>query len=114
MIAASMTSWLGTVAIVDRQTAEEVLYGMAGPLALACGTWLLVDRTYKRSPESLTPLMVAAFFGKMVFFAAYIAVMLRLLQLRFVPFAVSFTAYFIALFIIEALYLRRLFSGRSQ
>ena len=58
--------------------------------------------------------MIAAFAVKMVFFGAYVAVMLRRLSLRPVPFVVSFTAYFIALYLIEALSLQRLFAGSAH
>lgn len=113
MVSASVMSWLGATAVVDRRTSVEVLCGMLGPLAVACGTWLLAERTYRRNPESLTPLMAAAFAGKMVFFGAYVVVMVRLLELRVVPFIVSFTSYFVVLYLVEALYLRRLFSEKS-
>jgi hypothetical protein len=46
---------------------------------------------------------------KAVFFGAYVAGMLRLIGLRPVPFVVSFTSYFIALHVTEAVFLRRLF-----
>ena len=39
---------------------------------------------------------------------AYVAVMLKVLALRPMPFVVSFTSYFIALYFVEALGLRRL------
>ncbi len=42
----------------------------------------LMERTYRRNPERLTAVMIAAFAGKMVFFGAYVAVMLRVLSLR--------------------------------
>ena len=49
--------------------------------------------------------MMAAFAAKMVFFGAYVAVMLQgRLRVRPVPFVASFTAYFIALYLVEALY----------
>jgi hypothetical protein len=46
---------------------------------------------------------------KAVFFGAYVAGMLRVIGLRPVPFVVSFTSYFIALHVTEAMFLRRLF-----
>jgi hypothetical protein len=49
-----------------------------------------------------------------VFFGAYVAVMLRVVQLRPTPFAVSFSSYFIALPLIEALFLQRLFAGAPR
>ena len=113
MVAASVAAWLVAVAIVDRQTSTEVLYGMLGPLAMACGTWVMAERTYRLNPARLMPMMAAAFFVKMIFFGAYVTVMLVGLRLRPTPFVVSFTSYLIALYLVEALYLQRLFSGRS-
>jgi hypothetical protein len=104
-------SWLVAASLLDAQARIEVLYGMLGPLAMVSGSWVLMDRAYRRNPERLTGVMVAAFAGKLVFFGAYVAVMLRVLSLRPRTFVASFTAYFIALYLIEALYLRRLFAG---
>jgi hypothetical protein len=55
--------------------------------------------------------MTVAFAGKLVFFGAYVALTLRLLPVRPVPFLASFTSYFIALYLLEALFMRRLFAG---
>jgi hypothetical protein len=55
--------------------------------------------------------MVAGFGVKMVFFGAYVAIALKVLSLRPIPFVASFTGYFIGLHLIEALYLRRLLAG---
>jgi len=114
MVTTSVTSWLAAAVVVERRTSVEVLWGMLGPLAVAIGTWLAVERAKRQKRESLIPLMVAAFAGKMVFFGAYVAVMLRVLRLRPAPFVISFTGFFIILYLMEALYLRRLFSGRMH
>jgi hypothetical protein len=58
--------------------------------------------------------MATAFVLKMIFFGTYVAVMLRVMRFRPVPFVISFTGYFIGLYLIEALYLKRLFSERSR
>ena len=58
--------------------------------------------------------MLTAFVLKMAFFGGYVAVMLSVLRFRPVPFVASFTSYFIALYLMEALYMRRLFSERSR
>jgi hypothetical protein len=58
--------------------------------------------------------MAAGFALKMIFFGAYVAVMLRVMRVRPFPFVVSFTGYFIGLYLMEALFLRRLFSERSR
>ena len=113
MAGISILSWFVAAAVLDQQTSREVLFGMLGPLAVAIGAWMLMERTYRRQPERLTGVMAMALVGKMVFFGAYIAVMLRVLSLRTVPFVVSFTSYFIGLLVIQALALRRLLVSRT-
>jgi hypothetical protein len=111
MVAASLLSCLAVIAVVGRRFGLEVFLGMVAPLAVASGTWVAVERTYRRHPDRVTSLMIAAFGGKMVFFGLYVAIMLRMSSLRPVPFVVSFTGYFIALHLLEAFFLRRLFAG---
>lgn len=108
MAAASLLSWLAIRATAGSAAHPEALYGMLGPLVSACATWIAVARAHRTAPETLTAVMIGGFGLKMLFFGAYVAVMLRLLALRPVPFVVSFTGYFIALYAMEALFLRRL------
>ena len=111
MVGGSLASWTA-MAVVPAMTARlEVLFGMLAPLAAAVVTWVLISRTYRARPERLTPLMIKAFAAKMVFFGAYVTLMLTVFALRPVPFAISFTIYFIALHLIEAMFLQRLFAG---
>ena len=112
MVSASLASWLTVMMLVGTEAGVAVLLGMVGPLVVASATWVLAGRTFTRHPERLTSVMVQAFAGKLMFFGAYVAVMLKVLFLRPVPFVVSFTTYFIALHLTEALLLRRLFAGR--
>jgi hypothetical protein len=114
MVGAAVGSWLVVAALPGMDNDREVLFGMIAPLAGALATWVLVTRTYARRPEQLTPLMVAAFGGKLVFFGAYVTLMLGVLSLRPLPFVISFTAYFIALHLFEALCLQRLFGGDAS
>ena len=114
MIGASVMSWPAAAALFGATTGVAVLLGMIGPLAIATATSVLVERTYRDNPDRLTSLMVAGFAGKMVFFGAYVTVMLRLLLLPPVPFVASFTSYFIALHVMEALHLRRLFAADGR
>jgi hypothetical protein len=111
MAAVSLGSGLLAMAIVGRQAGVEVLLGMCAPLAAACVSWVLTERTYKRDPQRLTGLMLGAFGVKILFFGAYVAVMLEVVGLRPAPFVASFTSYFIALYLTEALLMRRLFAG---
>jgi hypothetical protein len=112
MAGTALASWLIVAAIPGVESDREVLFGMLAPLTGALGTWVLVARTFPSNPERLTGLMVAAFGGKLVFFGAYVTVMLKVLRLEPLPFVISFTVYFIALHMFEALCLQRLF-GRG-
>lgn len=113
MVGASVGSWLAIAVWSGMSNSREVLFGMLAPLAGAAATWVLVARAFPSRPESVTPLMVAAFAGKLVFFGVYVTIMLRVLALRPLPFVVSFTTYFIALHLFEAFCLQRLFTGNS-
>jgi hypothetical protein len=113
MVGSSVGSWLVIAAWSGVSSSREVLFGMLAPLAGAAATWVLVARAFPSRPESVTPLMVAAFAGKLVFFGVYVTIMLRVLALRPLPFVVSFTTYFIALHLFEAFCLQRLFTGNS-
>ncbi len=109
MVGGSVIAWLAAMALIGTRTGWEIFLGMIAPLAVATGTWMLTERTYRRSPERVTSLLMTAFAGKMLFFGLYVAVALKGLSLQPIPFVVSFAAYFIALLLTEALYLRRLF-----
>jgi hypothetical protein len=90
----------------------EVVLGVSGPLVVAAASWIAAERTWRREPSRLTAVMIAAFAGKLVFFAAYVAFMLSVLSLRPVPFVASFTTAFIALHLAEAFALKRLVGPR--
>jgi hypothetical protein len=107
---ACIISWLAATAIVDRRTSFEILAGMSGPLLAVATTWMLAVQFQRRQPAAVTSVIVATFAAKVVFFGVYVAVMLRALSLRPAPFVLSFTFYFIGLYLTEALHLRRLFA----
>jgi hypothetical protein len=88
---------------------REVWLGMFAPLVVACATWVLMERVYKTHPERLTSVMISAFAGKLVFFGAYVGLVVGVLGAKPVPFAASLAGYFVALHLIEALWLKRLF-----
>jgi hypothetical protein len=114
MAGISLAAWLGVAAVVDRSVSVAVFYGMLGPLLVACASWVVVARTHRRNAQAVTGLMIAGFGFKLVFFGAYVAVMLRALRLAPVPFAISFSGFFIALHLVEAALLRRLFSSHTR
>jgi hypothetical protein len=101
-------AWLAATALTGTRWHPELLLGLAGPLASALVTWLAIDRVYRAAPERLTGVMSVAFLAKMVFFAAYVIGSVRIIGARPVPFVSSFTAFFIALYAMEAWFLRRL------
>ncbi len=108
MVGASAGSWLAVTALAGSLVNPEALFGMLGPLVAAVGTWVAVARAHRVKPERVTGVLMTGFAVKVLFFGSYVAVMLRMLPLRPVPFVVSFTSYFIALYAMEALFLKRL------
>jgi len=72
-------------------------------------SWLVVKRAYRANAAGLLPVLLVGMVLKLVFLAAYAAVMLRVLHLQPIPFVATFTASFIVLHNIEALLMRRLF-----
>jgi hypothetical protein len=108
MVGLSLMSWLLMRVTSEGRGDPEVLFGMAGPLASAVGSWVVYERAHRTTPGRLMNVMIAALVVKMVFFGGYVAAMLRGLDLRPAPFVVSFAAYFIALHSMEAWFLRRL------
>jgi hypothetical protein len=109
LAAAGAGSWLATTAATGGKTGGEMLWGMLGPLAATVVSWVVAERTYRADPGRLTAVMIAAFAAKMVFFGAYVAIMLKVLAFRPIPFVASFMGHLIGLYGMEALYLRRLF-----
>ncbi|MGE0448265.1 MAG: ATP synthase subunit I [Vicinamibacterales bacterium] len=112
MAGISVVTWLAASASTGAEVSAALFYGMIGPLVVACGTWIMVERVFRQDPQSLMPWMVGGFAFKLVFFGAYVAIMIRVVGLSPVPFVVGFSSYFIALHFTEALLLRRLFGAR--
>lgn len=111
MAGASVAVWLATSALGGPGANPEAFAGMLAPLASAGATWVAASRTFLTAPERLTVVMVAGFGLKMVFFAGYLTVMLRGLELRPVPLVLSLVAHLVVLYAIEAFFLRRLFAA---
>ena len=100
---------VASAALLGARFGAEVWLGMLGPLAVVSVTWVMTERIYKTDPARLTAVMISGFAGKLVFFGGYVALAVGVLGVRPVPFAISFTGYFIVLHVIEALLLKRLF-----
>jgi hypothetical protein len=108
MAGAAIGSWLAISALGGDRVNPESFFGMAGPLVVVCASWLAAWRTHRTAPERVMAVMIVWFALKFVFVGAYVAVMLRLLELETVPFVAAFVSYFIALYAMQALFLRRL------
>jgi hypothetical protein len=100
---------IASAAMLALRWGREIWVGMFAPLIVVSVTWLLAQRVYKARPEQLTSMMISAFGGKLVFFGAYVGLAIGVFGVNPVPFIASFTGYFIALHLIEALLLKRLF-----
>jgi hypothetical protein len=111
MAGTSIGSWLVFAMVLDPTIGVALLAGMLGPLAMTIATWVVIERAYRRNPERVTAAMMAAFGVKMLFVGAYLYFVLRGLHLAPLPFIAGFTGYFIVLYGIEALFLKRLFAG---
>ena len=67
MVGGAVATWLAVAALPGVESDVEILFGMLAPLTGAVATWVLVVRTYPTNPDRLTPRMVVAFGGKVVF-----------------------------------------------
>jgi hypothetical protein len=108
MAGAGLVSWLAVTAVGGDRVHPEALVGLLGPLVAACATWVAVARTWRSAPERLTGVMIVGFAVKLVFFGVYLGIALRVLGLRPVPLVAAFVSYFIALYAMQALFMRRL------
>jgi hypothetical protein len=109
MSSASVGSWLLVTRLAPEPLNPELLMGMAGPLASAIATWVVTARIQRTAPERVMAVMMMGFVVKMMLFGVYVVVMVRVVELRAVPFILAFTGYFIGLYGIEAFFLKRLF-----
>jgi len=89
--------------------AASVFGGLAGPLVAVVATWVLVVGAYRRDPASVTGATMMAFLAKVVFFVAYVAVAIKIVGLPPQAFGISFVAWFILLYVVQAVLLGRLF-----
>ena len=112
LILSCVGSWGLVSFIFVPHAAAEVFLGMIVPLLLAIGTIVPVERIYAKNPVNLSSFMTTALLGKMLLYGMYVALVVGLLSFDAVPFAISFTFYFTALHLAEALYFRNMFRTR--
>ena len=91
----------------------EAFFGMLGPLVSAVATWIVAFRTWAAAPERLTGVMVDRLRRESVVLRDVSGGDASRAGLRPIVFVVSFAGFFIALHVIEALFLKRLFVAGS-
>jgi hypothetical protein len=113
MIGSSVASWAAITAAGGAAFNPELAFGMAAPLAGAALSWRAVERMHAAAPERVTSVLIAGLAAKMIFFGLYIG-LLGALWLRPKPLVVAFGASFLALHMIEAVYLRKLTNAANS
>ena len=91
------------------QYINEIFLGMVAPLLVTVFSIFWIDRVFKTDKEKLTATMTKSFFIKMVLFALYFIIILSFYTFEPIPFVISFTGFFILFYIIEAVFLQKLF-----
>jgi hypothetical protein len=86
----------------------EILSGMLGPLASAVVSWIAIQKRHAKRPAGLTGLMIKSFAAKMIFFAIYVTVLLKIGMMWPNVFVISFIAGFVWLHCVEAVGIHRL------
>ena len=114
MVGVGLALWACIGFVGGAATSPEAGYGLAGPLAAAVGSWLITARVHAVDPAKMTSAMVAGFGVKALLFGVYVVAAVRGLGLRPLPFALSFTGFFVVLYAMEAYFLWRLFAGERQ
>ncbi len=106
---------IGTAAVAGlvtpAGTRAAIVLGMVGPLAATVGTWVAIQHAFRQDPLKVTAVMLRAWMLKAVFFTLYLVAVIKGLGVSGQPFAVSLASYFLVLHTIEAMLLKRLFSG---
>ena len=110
MIVLSVASCLALIGVSGGAFVTEFVAAMAGPLVAVLASWAWITRTHRRDPARVMSVMLQSAIVKLVFFSLYVVVMVRGLSLQPTLFAVTFVAYFLALYAVQAIMMRRLFT----
>jgi hypothetical protein len=97
--------------VVFPQYIKEIFMGMTAPLLVTLFSIIWVKKVFTTDPEKLTATMTKSFFIKMVLFALYFIIILSFYAFKPSPFVISFTGFFILFYIIEAIFLQKLFQS---
>ena len=113
LVAVCVTSCGLAATLLTPDAVAAAFMGMLAPLIVGVATIVMVERTTRNAPRALTSRMTIAFLAKMLFYAAYVSVVLAVVTTTPIPFMVSFTVYFVALQFTEAVYFKTLFTRIS-
>ena len=113
IVIGALASLVFVAMLVARDVRDDVAWGMLGPLVAVTATWVAIEQTHRRDPGRVWGVLMMAFVIKVLFFGAYVVVMFRVVGVRTTPFVVSFTSYFLVLYLVEAVLLQRLSTGRA-
>ena len=113
MASASAVCWAALSLASGSGSRAAIFFGLLGPLAVTLGTWIVLERTHQRAPDRVSAALITLFAVKLALFGAYVSAVMVLLPAARMAFAVSFTCHYILLHVMEAWYLRRLFSEQS-
>jgi len=91
------------------QYLSEIFLGMVAPLLVTIFSIFWIEKVFKTDKEKVTATMTKSFFVKMVLFALYFIIILSFYTFEPNPFIISFTGFFILFYIIEAMFLQKLF-----
>ncbi len=101
-------SWGLIWLIVVPEVAVATFLGMIIPLLLSIGTIVLAAKIQDKRPEKLFSFMTKAFIAKMIVYGLYTVLIVGVLSFEAVPFAISFTFYFVTLHLAATLHLRNM------
>ena len=90
---------------------NEIFLGMISPLLVTIVSIIWIKKVFKNNPEKLTAVMTKSFLIKMVLFALYFILILSFYTFKPIPFVISFTGFFIVFYVIEAIFLQKLFQS---
>ena len=95
--------------ILYPQYINEIFLGMVAPLLVTILSISFIKRTYFISPGKVTETITKSFLVKMILFGLYFVIILSFYTFESIPFVSSFTGFFILFYIIEAVFLQKLF-----
>ena len=102
------------ISIFPSNVSAEIFLGMTGPLLVAIIFTVMLTRVFRQHPERVTQLLIRGLICKMVAFGIYVVTIIFSFALEPIPFAVSFTVYFVLLHILEVVHLQRLSMANQQ